>query len=188
MSAIAKFLIGAPGRAAAACLVPWLVPQAAVADTSASFLASAKIEAGCEINGVVPAANASVGQIGTLAFGTHSALATGPVTATMVQNGGFKLSCTPSVGLTMSLDGGQHGGSQGSALRNLQAPGTGADRIEYRLYRDAGFSQELQAGQPYPIIFSNPLAITLPIYGRLILPGNRRPEVYSDTVVVTLTW
>lgn len=188
MPVIAKCRIGAPGRAAAACLCPWILPQAAVADTSASFLVSAKIEAGCEVNGVVPAAGANVGQIGTLAFGEHSALATGPVTATMVQSGGFHLACTPTALPTMTLDGGLHGGSAGSALRNLESPAGAAERIAYRLYRDAGFSQELLAGQAYAVPLGTPLAITLPIYGRLTLAGNRRAAVYSDTVVVTLTW
>ena len=185
---MAKYLIGAPGRAAAACLVPWFAPQAAVAETSASFLVSATIEAGCEVNGSVPAPNAGIGQIGTLAFGTHSALATGPVTATMVQSGGFPLACTPTALPTMTLDGGLHGGSTGSALRNLESPAGAAERIAYRLYRDAGFNQELLAGQAYAVSLDNPLAITLPIHGRLTLAGNRRAAVYSDTVVVTLTW
>ncbi len=184
MTARAQNRAGLMRRTAAACLALGLfAPAAATAQTTASFQVSAAIVPGCEVNGATPAAGASVGQIGTLDFGTHSALATGQVTATMVRSAGFTLACTPSVALAMTLDGGLHA----AGGRNLQAQG-GPERIAYRLYSDAAFSQELLTGQAVPLAFSTPSSVALPVYARLTLPGNARPAVYSDTVVVTLAW
>lgn len=181
MTVIAEHL----GRAcAAACLgLGGCLASPALAGTTASFQVSATVVPGCEINGSAPAPSQNLGQLGTLNFGTHSALGTDTVTAVLVRNSGITLSCTPTVSLTMSLDGGQHA----ATTRNLQAAG-GTERVAYRLYRDPGFGQELLANQGYGITFSDPYAVPLPIYGRLDLPGVRRPDVYRDTVTVTLTW
>lgn len=183
MFARAQHRAGLACRTAAACLAPWLLATPAAAETSAAFQVSASVVPGCEVNGGTPAPGASVGQIGTLDFGTHSALDTGQVTATMVRNAGFTLACTPTVALSMTLDGGLHTAGQ----RNLQAQ-DGAERIAYRLYRDAAFSQEFLTGQAVPVAFGTPSNVALPVYARLTLPGNARPAVYSDTVIVTLAW
>lgn len=183
MSARAKHRRGMKCRTAIAYLASWLFVPAAAAETSATFQVSATVVPGCEVNGSTPAPGASVGQIGTLDFGSHPALATGQVTATMVRSAGFTLACTPSVALSMTLDGGLHA----AGGRNLQAQG-GPERIAYHLYGDAAFSQELLTGQAFPLTFSNPSAVAMPVYARLTLPGNARPAVYADTVVVTLAW
>ncbi|WP_275228417.1 Csu type fimbrial protein [Novosphingobium album (ex Liu et al. 2023)] len=153
------------------------------AETSATFDLAARIVAGCEINGDTAASGQAIGQTGTLDFGTHSALETGPVTAVMAWNSAVSMRCTPSVALTMAIGAGLHADS----ARNLQRQ-AGTSRIAYRLYRDAGFSQELIADQPVPISFSESLPITPAIYGRLVLPGDRPAGTYSDTVVVTFAW
>lgn len=163
------------------CLSLCLTAPAA-AETSASFQVSATIVPGCEINGSPPVAEQSVGGLGTLDFGEHSALATGMVSTSLAQNADLTLNCTPSVALTMSLGGGLHT----AGARNLQEPGGG--RIAYRLYRDAAFGQELLANQFFPVSFAGPGAIALPIYGRLTLAGDSRPGTYTDTVIVTLAW
>ncbi|WP_336962840.1 spore coat U domain-containing protein [Sphingobium aquiterrae] len=159
------------------------LPSAAEAATSALFQASATIVSGCEINRALPAGGASLGEIGTLDFGTHSALATGPATAMMAQDASVELRCTPDVTLTMTTDAGLHGGT----TRNLQASHS-SDRLPYRLYRDAAFSQEVLANQPIAVSFSAASQISLPLYGRMTLPGNMPPDTYGDTIVVTLNW
>lgn len=174
---------GLIGRIGGVCLAPCLQMPVAAADTMATFDLAATIVEGCEINATLPVDGQDVGQIGTLDFGSHSALSTETVTAALVQNAGLTLSCTSSVSLSMSLDGGLH--ADGS--RNLQRSGD-TDRIAYRLYGDSSFTQELLADQPVSISFGDPEAITLPVYGRLTLPGNSPPGIYSDTVMVTLSW
>lgn len=166
-----------------ALLAPFLISSPAWAQPTASFQVSATIVPGCEIGGAPLAPGQSLGAVGTLDFGEHSALTTGPVSATLFQSTALQLACTPSVALTMSLNGGLHAG----VSRNLQAS-AGPGRLAYRLYTDAGRTQELLVNQPVSLSFSNPQAISLSIYGELQLPGNSRPDVYSDTLVVTLAW
>lgn len=137
---------------------------------------------GCEINGSPPTAGQNIGQMGSLDFGEHSALETGAVSASLTQNAGLALRCTPSVTLTMTLGAGLHAENS----RNLQAPGGG--RIAYDLYNDPGFTQQLGVDQPVPISFADPDVITLPIYGRLALAPGNPPGTYTDTVIVTLAW
>lgn len=172
---------GRIGSVLSVCLSLCLAAPAA-AQTSASFQVNATIVPGCEINGSPPVAGQNIGGLGTLDFGSHSALATGPVSTSLAPNAGLTLSCTPSVTLTMSLGNGLHA----AGVRNLQEPGGG--RIAYRLYRDAAFSQETLANQAFSVSFSGAGAIALPIFGRLTLPGNSSPGTYTDTVIVTLAW
>lgn len=118
-----------------------------------------------------------------LDFGTHPALSTETITASLAQTGGLVLRCTPGVTLTMSIDAGQHGG----ATRAMQAPGN-TSLLSYRLYRDAAFGQEVLVNQMVPVSFSSGAPILLPIFGRLTLPGNLPSGTYGDTVLVTLNW
>lgn len=182
MSAIAKHSIGRAGRAAIACLACGLFGSAAKGETTATFDLAANVVAGCEVNGS-PGTGQDMGRIGTLDFGEHSALATGSVTATLLQDASVVLSCTPSVALTMALDGGRHA----SGGRNLQRE-AGTSRIAYKLYRDAALGDELPIGQTVPISFGTDPSISHSIHGRLVLTGDQPPGVYRDTVVVTFAW
>ena len=85
--------------------------------------------------------------------------------------------------LTMSLDGGQNY----SGGRRLARPGGGT--LLYQLYSDAAYQNAIGLNQAVTIAsVGTGNNITLPIYGRLTLPGNARPGTYTDTVVVTLSW
>lgn len=164
-----------PGRWAIACLcagaasMPWPLGAA----TTASFQVSANITTGCLVVG-------GVSNYGALNFGTFSALATGTATA-QLPGSSVKLQCTPGVTLNMQVDGGQNPG----ATRNLKA---GGSLLAYQLYRDAGFSQSLGIGQSVTVAYTDSNSISLPIYGRLSLPGNLPAGSYSDVVQVQLTW
>lgn len=159
------------------------LPCAAQAETSASFGVSAQVVSGCEINSVLATNGQSLGQIGTLDFGTHPALETGVVTTSLTPNAGLVLRCTPGVSLQMSSDGGTHN----DGVRNLQKTG-GAQKQPYRLYRDLARTQEWLAGQAVPVSFTAGADISLPIYAALALGGTLPPGTYTDTVVVTLNW
>lgn len=93
------------------------------------------------------------------------------------------LQCTPGVTLSMSVDGGMHG----STGRNLQHS-SGSAQVAYQLFRDAAFSQSLGIGQNVNVAYSDANNISLPIYGRVQLPGNQPGGTYSDTLQVQLTW
>lgn len=159
------------------------VPLGAQAETTASFGVSAQVVSGCEINGALPTNGQSIGTVGTLDFGSHPALETGLVTASLLPATGLAVRCTPGVSLLMSTDGGTHN----NGLRNLQL-NAGTVRQPYRLYRDAARSQEWLAGQAVAISFTAGADISLPIYAGLVLSGTLPPGTYTDTVVITLNW
>ncbi|AZE89997.1 Csu type fimbrial protein [Pseudomonas orientalis] len=155
-----------------ACGLALPLPLSAV--TSQSLQVSATVTPGCLIVGVGS-------NYGALTYGSFSALATGTVTAALT--GGVTLQCTPGVALSMSVDGGLHSATG----RNLQL-NSGSARVAYQLFRDAAFSQSLGVNQSVSVSYSNANTISLPIYGRVILPGNQPGGTYSDTLQVQLSW
>lgn len=150
---------------------------------STTFTADASIVAGCELSTSLVTTTKDVGQFGSLSFGTHSSLSTDTVTASLAQNSGILLHCSSGVTLSMQISAGQHF----TATRGLVRPGNPA-RIPYRLYRDAGFSQELAVNDPVAISFTSGAPVALPILGRLTLTGDVPAGTYQDTVTVTLSW
>ncbi|WP_439864809.1 Csu type fimbrial protein [Pseudomonas antarctica] len=159
-------------RAMLVCGLAVPLPLSAV--TSQSFQVSATVTPGCLIVG-------GASNYGALAYGSHSALATG--TATAALTGGVTLQCTPGVTLSMSVNGGLHNSTE----RNLQL-NSGSARVAYQLFRDAAFSQSLGISQSVNVAYSDANNISLPIYGRVQLPGNQPGGTYSDTLQVQLTW
>lgn len=155
-----------------ACGLALPLPLSAV--TSQSFQVSATITPGCLIVG-------GGSNYGALAYGSYSALATSTVTAALTA--GVTLQCTPGVALSMSVDGGLHSGTG----RNLQL-NSGSARVAYQLFRDAAFSQSLGISQSVSVSYSDANNISLPIYGRVVLPGNQPGGIYSDTLQVQLSW
>ena len=159
-------------KALLACAFAVPLPLSAV--TSQSFQVSATVTPGCLIVGAGP-------NYGALAYGSYSALATGMVSAALTS--GVILQCTPGVTLSMSVDGGLHS----STGRNMQHNSSSA-RVGYQLFRDAAFSQSLGISQSVTVSYSDATTISLPIYGRVQLPGNQPGGTYSDTLQVQLSW
>ena len=114
-------------------------------------------------------------------FGTYAALSTAPVSVALA--GGVTLQCTPGVTLSMTVDGGLHnvGG------RRLQLAG-GTAQIAYQLFRDAARSQSLGIAQSVNVPYTDANAISLPIFGYVLLPGNQPVGSYSDTLQVQLSY
>lgn len=146
------------------------------AATSSTFQVSAQITAGCLVVG-------GVTSYGLLDFGTRSALSTASLTTSL---GGTTVTfqCTPGVGLSMSLDGGQN---SASGTRNLKRSG-GTQLLAYQLYSDAAFTQALGIAASVAVSYSDPSAIKLPVYGRTQLSGTLPAGTYTDVVQVTVTW
>lgn len=162
------------GWAACVVCIGWGMPVSLLAVTSQSFQVSATITPGCLVVG-------GGTNYGSLAFGTYSALATS--TASVALTGGVTLQCTPGVALSMSVDGGLHNNSG----RRMQL-NSGTAQVAYQLFRDAAFSQSLGITQSVSVAYTNAASITLPIYGRVQLPGNTPGGTYSDTLQVQLSW
>ncbi len=162
------------GWAALAVGIGWGMPVSLLAVTSQSFQVSATITPGCLV--------ASSGtNYGSLAFGSYSALATS--TASVALTSSVVLQCTPGVALSMTVNGGLYN----SGGRRMQL-NSGTAKVAYQLFSDAALSQSIVAGQSVSVAYSNANNITLPIYGRVQLPGNTPGGTYSDTLQVQLTW
>ena len=148
--------------------------SAAYADTSATLSVSASIVAGCLVN-------STGGLYGNLNFGTYSALSTAAVTVALA--GGVTLQCTPGVSVSMQVNGGLNNVSG----RHLKI-GSGTAQIAYQLFQDAARTQSLGIAQSVNVPYTNANAISLPIYGYVLLPGNQPAGTYSDTLQVQLSY
>ncbi|MBB2200570.1 Csu type fimbrial protein [Gluconacetobacter tumulisoli] len=146
---------------------------------------SAIVTAGCEIDGQVPADGGSVGSFGTLDFGSQPSLSTETLTGTLLGGSGVTISCTPGVAASMQVDGGRH---DDGTTRNLQLA-AGSAQVPYRLYSDSAETAEIPPGLAVTLDTSTtPGAVTLPLYGRLALPGTGPAGTYADTLTITLQW
>jgi len=163
--------LAATGVLIGACCLP--MPLAAI--TSQTLVVNATVAAGCLVVG-------GVTSYGTLDFGSYANSSTSTVVAQMPSTG-VRLQCTPGVALNMTVDGGQYNASG----RRLQRSG-GTQQVGYQLFRDAGLSQALPIGQSVAVVYSDATNISLPIYGRLVLPGNLPSGQYSDVLQVQLSW
>lgn len=163
-----------------------LMMLAAIADASPTgeFTVSATITAGCLVNQQLPPNGAVLGAIGSLDFGTASALSRETRTAALLTSATFRLSCTPGVPLTMRIDGGrQPDGERRLAHENV------SETLAYRLYRDATLQATIGIDQPVAVdTSSNPDDIVLPVWGSLDLPGNLPAGLYHDTLTITIEW
>ncbi|WP_438866120.1 Csu type fimbrial protein [Pseudomonas abieticivorans] len=147
-------------------------PATVHAAPSATLAVSATVVAGCLVVG-------GVSNYGTLAFGTYSALSTSVATTSLAN--GVTLQCTPGVTLNMKVDGGQNS----SSGRNLKS---GSSLVAYQLYRDAALSQALAVSTSVAVSYTDANNISLPIYGRVALPGTAPAGSYSDVLQVELSW
>lgn len=155
------------------------------AETSAEFDVAAEIVPGCRVDGL--GASGHAGTIGSLDFGRDSTFSTATHGATTTASQAIRLRCTPGVTLMMSLDGGHHAAA---GLRHLQLGSDVAARIAYALCRDAGCTQPIaiDGSAPVAITAANGDDVRLPIFASLTLPGAMPPGIYTDTLMVTLTW
>lgn len=163
-----------PGWVLLAVCVGWGMPVSLLAVTSQSFQVSATITPGCLVVG-------GGSNYGNVAFGTFPALATSTVSVALSSS--VTLQCTPGVTLNMTVDGGLHN----SSGRRMQL-NSGSALVAYQLFRDAALSQSLGISQTVAVAYSNANNITLPIYGRVQLPGNQPGGTYNDTLQVQLSW
>lgn len=149
--------------------------------TTASFVVTAQVVAGC---GIVGTSQTSGLDFGTLDFGTHSTVATGELSAVALSGGlPVQIECSPGSTLSITVDAGLHANA---GQRRLQLVGQ-ADVVAYALYADAARTQPLLIGQPVSLPVSG--TINMPIHGVLTLPGTGLPAgAYADTAQVTLSY
>jgi len=137
--------------------------------TNATFTVSATVAANC----LVLAQNINFGSIGVLSANVD---ATGQVTVT----------CTPTTSYTISLNGGTTGSPPASRKMSK-----GAETVTYGLFKDAARSQIWgDASTPGSTVpgTGTGLAQNLVVYGRVLPQTTPSPGLYTDTVVVTVTY
>lgn len=142
-----------------------------------AFQVSASVVAGCQVQGG--------GVLGTLDFGTRSAIGGPLAVAAFTQNSAVSIACTPGTTLNMSIDGGSHY----TTTRNLRRS-NGLDKVAYRLFTSPAYTaaSEIPVNQNVTVSFNNAANITLPVYGLVRLNGFQRAGTYTDVLSVTLSW
>lgn len=158
-----------------------LLPEAALAVTvtQQTFTVGATITPGCSVTSGVG------GVLGSLDFGTHTAVESGQISTSFVPNAAMSLACTPGVALTMSINGGLYY----STVRNMQLNG-GTQRVPYRIYRSSSLAANTEIGvnQSVSVTYSDANNIALSIFGAAQLSPFGTAGTYSDQLTVTLTW
>jgi spore coat protein U-like protein len=137
--------------------------------TNATFTVSATVASNC----LVLAQNINFGSIGVLSANVD---ATGQITVT----------CTPTTSYTISLNGGTTGSPPASRKMSK-----GSETVTYGLYKDAVRSQIWgDASTPGSTVpgTGTGLSQNLPVYGRVPPQTTPSPGLYTDTVVVTVTY
>ena len=161
-------------------------PASAAGTLSGQISVQVTLGSGCSVSNV---RNGENNRWGTINFGSYGDLANS-IDASVTGSGGgnaLTVTCTEDLDSTLTLDGGQYGDA---ALRYMKNA-TGNQQIAYRLYADAGRSQEILPGGTIAIVGTgNPQAI--PVFARI------RPEAqrvnsqtaygYDDLVTATFTW
>ncbi len=136
---------------------------------SPTFTINATIAANC----LVTTQNIDFGSKGVLDANVD---ATGQVTVT----------CTPSTAYTVSLNGGTTGGTPTNRKMSK-----GAERVTYGLYKDNARTQPWgDAGTPGSTVAGTGTGAAQPltVYGRVPPQTTPSAGVYTDTVVVTITY
>lgn len=142
------------------------------AGTSAttSFTASLNVAKDC----LVSATNVN--------FGSHGILSSNVDTT-----GGVSVTCSPTTPYSVSLGNGQNG--TGPVARRMRK-GVGTEYITYGLYRDE--DRLLPWGDTVPTNTvagtGNGLARNIPVYARVPPQNTPSPGLYTDTVVITVTY
>lgn len=136
---------------------------------TASFSVNASVAANC----LVSVQNIDFGSQGVLSTNVD---ATGSITAT----------CTPGTTYTISLNGGT-----ANAAPTARKMSKGAETVTYGLYKDTNRSQPWgDANTPGSTVAGSGTGAgqLLTVYGRVPPQTTPSPGIYTDTVVVTLTY
>lgn len=165
------------------CLRAATAVAATPVPTTATFAVNATVQPGCLVVGN-PGQLGGVG-FGMIDFGTHSAVASTMISATLSAGGGSmaQVQCTPGAAVTVTLDGGLH--AQGGQRRLKMGSN---HYLPYSLYTSSAMATSFQPGVGVPMT-AGAAAMNLPVYGVATPPGAGLPAgQYSDTVQVIFGW
>lgn len=139
----------------------------------------AEVLSACNIGSTEPG---NLGQFGTLNFGNYVSLSNVITIAGSVGNGALRVNCLAGTPYRVLISA---GGSGNVSARRMLGPG--AAQVLYNLYTSSSYST----------VWDNSTGVTglgngndqyLPVYGRVPSQATPAAGVYSDTVVVTVSW
>lgn len=156
----------------------------AATPTTTTFTVTATLTNGCVFGSSL---SSPTSNLGTINFGTMTALDSNVDTVSTAGAGSVVVTCTPGATVSIAMDYGIHGGN---ATRRFMQNSANSDTLGYQLFRDANRSQVWGNGALVMSIPSFPSTTqTYPVYARLYavttLPS---AGTYTDTVTVTLTY
>lgn len=155
-------------------------PSTLIAATkSASIGVSAEVLPACSAGSTVPA---TLGQFGTLDFGTHRSLTAIVSIGSTVGNGSLRVNCLLNTPYKVLLSAGNSGNV--SARRML---GPASAQVAYNLYTSA----------TYATVWDNTNGVSgtgtgadqyLQVFGRVPVQATPASGTYTDTITVTVSW
>ncbi len=146
---------------------------------SATISLTAEVLPACSAGSTEPA---TLGQFGTLNFGTYFSLNTLVSASSSVGNGSLRVNCLLNTPYRVLLSA---GGSGNVAARRMTGPASA--QIDYNLYTSAAYST----------VWDNTTGVTgtgtgadqyLQVFGRVPKQLAPTPGTYTDTVTVTVSW
>jgi spore coat protein U-like protein len=152
----------------------WPIPAAA----------QTSIAAGCWVNGT--GQSGSVGRIAVLDFGTSPASVSNTRTASTLAAQSLSMRCTPNTQLTIRLDQGRNASATSRRLRR----GTSSYMMDYSLCRDVACSPPigLTDQTTRTLSVADAADVRLTYYAQLVVPTNLPPGLYTDDIMVTMSW
>lgn len=154
-------------------------PAAFSVTKSATIGLSAEVLPACSAGSTAPV---TLGQFGTLNFGTYFSLNALVSVASTVGNGSLRVNCLLNTPYRVLLS---PGGSGNVATRRMTGPASA--QINYNLYTSAA----------YTTIWDNTTGVTgtgtgadqyLQVFGRVPKQAAPTPGTYTDTITVTVSW
>jgi spore coat protein U-like protein len=154
-------------------------PAAFSVTKSATIGLNAEVLPACSAGSTAPV---TLGQFGTLNFGTYFSLNALVSATSSVGNGSLRVNCLLNTPYRVLLSA---GGSGNVAARSMTGPA--AAQISYNLYTSAA----------YTTVWDNITGVTgtgtgadqyLQVFGRVPKQAAPTPGTYTDTITVTVSW
>ena len=155
----------------AACFSQGQLPPAEAATATGNLNVQITIQAEC-----------TLGTINTVNFATHGVLNTN-----VDSTGSLSVTCTNTTAYNIGLDA---GAGSGATIAARLMTGTGAATVTYSLYIDSGRTQVWGStiGTDTVAATGTGAAQSYTVYGRVPPQTTPAPGIYTDTVVVTVTY
>jgi spore coat protein U-like protein len=96
----------------------------------------------------------------------------------------ISLTCANSTAWTLTLDGGQHGGTSATNRKMVN----GANSVTYGLFKDAARTQGLYGSTGTVTGTGTGTAQSVSVYGRVAPQTTPPPATYTDTVVISVSY